>query len=359
MIKIDDKRILKDFNNKTFSGFNKPKVLKELMINLDKSLVEHSCNWCCELICAGHFLDIWNTIILFYTKYIHLGNPKLIIYISRSLSYFKSIVRNDNSGGELELRNNLEIRKMFAELICYLCFSRRQPSFRFVQIEEGDMNITNITHKFIAPDTTFGSDNIHIDDQKELFVAINELVYNLQYKNIMNSCFWVEWLIEFENTCVKKKCNCSCARRYMNHVDPKFQREVTWLIWEILLKQIESVESSCRSCLKQVCSSAFELFAVKYSRSVLKKRRGLLYFVVQLICETNLDLTKEILDGKNVEETKAIVKNIDLLFMDIKKKEVVALENSNSVIEDVSYQQNESNKQVKNSIEKLNMLNGL
>ena len=136
---INDSREFIEFTGYTFSKFKKTAVVNKLIECLQLNKIEDSINWSVELICAGHFIELWDTINEFVTKYIHLGNPRLPIYIMMRFTQFKSIVY-ENSDTELELRNVSKIRKLFAEIVYVLCFSKKKTSV--------GQNVCSKNHRF-------------------------------------------------------------------------------------------------------------------------------------------------------------------------------------------------------------------
>ena len=133
-ILINDIRTESDFKGISFSKYSKVEVRKILLEDMSKGKIEPACHWCAELICAGHFMEVWETVLFYLGKNIHLGNPKLVIYLENRYDFFKSIIENGNHSTILQLRNNNTIRKLFAEIICLLSQSKTKHSFEPIKI---------------------------------------------------------------------------------------------------------------------------------------------------------------------------------------------------------------------------------
>ena len=151
---IDDVRT--EFKNITFSNFQKSKARQELINCIYNCKIENANYWSAEFICAGHFLDLWDIIILYATKYIHCGKPKLPIYLNMRYDNFSNIINSGYSTNIIVLRNNTKIRKLFSEIICILCYSNKKHNYQQVKLNKTqEFDLTNISSKFKAPSVNF------------------------------------------------------------------------------------------------------------------------------------------------------------------------------------------------------------
>jgi hypothetical protein len=343
---INDVREQKAFKGITFSEFKKSDAKKELVNSLVKSKIEPACYWSAELICAGQYADLWDTIIGFYTKHIHIGNPKLVTYLDLRISNFKELVNNGFKDQELRLRNSEKMRKLFCEIMCVLCEARRRHCYAEVKVKKEDFDLTQMTERFKAPNVKYAESIFLKEDPKELFIAANEFAYNLAEdgKNSVSACYWMEWIMEFENICKQKKEKFKCERREFANVESKCQMDIIWIVWDIFLE-----ESKKRSNLIQrIVNSALNIFCLRYRTGCHKKRRLIMYFIIGVFTEP-FSVEEEIVKDK--AKILVITQNINKIYKQIKKNEY-------SPGTDYLYQ-NTKTSNLEKTIEKLDKMNSL
>jgi hypothetical protein len=315
---INDIRQPSCFKGESFSSFKKTEVRNKLLENMMKCKIEPACYWSAELICAGHFMDLWETILHYTGKHIHLGNPKIIPYLEMRFQVFRNIITSGKHPTEIQLRNNQTIRNLFAEVIATLTYSNRKHSFESIKInriEEFDM--TQMTERLKAPSMKYAESIFKKEDPKELFIAVNEFAYSISSErhNMLNACYWVEWVIEFDLICRKRKETCFCERRPHVSVENKYQKDIIWLIWDALQKYAIEINNPF---IIKLMTSIMNLFCIKYTTGSCKKRRYLLYFAVALLTEP-VPLDVDLISKKDIIYN--VVGKINEIYKQIKKNE--------------------------------------
>jgi len=312
---INDIRSPTDFKNTTFSKYKKTEVKEALIQSLLKSKIEHACNWSAELICAGHFMDLWEVILYYTAKHIHLANPKMATYLDLRYHAFRTIMSKSNHLFDLHLRNNPQMRQLFAEMITILAISNQKPAIETIKIDrEEEFDMTLMPERLKAPSIHYAESIFQKDDPKELYIAMNELAFHLESRNTMKACYWIEWVVEFDLLCKKKRQRCVCERRTYTG-DPKCQKDVIWLVWDVLFAR---AKAAAPEIIQKILASILNLFCIKYTNACGKRRKHLFYLAVALLTEM-VDLSVEIIKDRGVVQNS--IMKIDEIYKTIKKNE--------------------------------------
>jgi len=315
---INDDRVLDDFVGITFSMFKKSQVKRRLLTVMYNGQVEEANYWAAELICCGAFVEIWECILEFLGRHIHLGNPKLPVYISNRFRLFRDIM-NDSAGcrtSDLDLRNSNRIRRVFAEIITVLSLSRKKNKVDYVKIDkQTDFDVTRLSNHMKAPNVSYGSSIIKEGDPKEIFIAINEMGYNLtkDVKNSQLACYWVEWILEYEKRCRKRKEQCISERREFAPQNDNSGLDIIFIVWDTIIKEIKN--RSNNALILSISKALLELFNMRYSNGCKRRRRHLIYFAIALLCES-FDHKLPIVSDDDM--VKTVVSNISSVYKQVK-----------------------------------------
>jgi hypothetical protein len=122
--------------------------------------------------------------------------------------------------------------------------------------------------------------------------------------------------MEFENICKNKKEKIKCERRSKIPVESKCQMDIIWIIWDVILNEIDNKPT----IVKKVINALLSLFCLKYTSGCNKKRKYILYFAVSILCE-NVNFEEEIIRKEQKDVITNILKKIDLIYKQIKKNE--------------------------------------
>ena len=320
-VKIMDDREEDDFKGITFSKYDKNKAKLELLKAIRQREMERALHWTAELICAGHFLDLWELILLVVGKYIHIANPKLPTYIARRFDRFKTHLRGNYAGHEIDMRNDNSMRALFTEVVGMLVLSKKKPAWEpLASIKDDEFNVAKMATKLRAPNVEFASQLFQVHDPKELLVPMNELAFHVQTanRNQEMACYWLEWLLAYDTMAKRKKEPCIIQKRPDMPVPDKSRTDMIWLVWELLLAESQKRPLAITHTVMQ---ALLELFALRYAPAVKQRRRHLLYFAVALLTE-NVSWQTDLLEPSQKEQLEFTLTKKDVVYKAVKTQEV-------------------------------------
>lgn len=315
MISIQDSR--KVFKSATFSNFKKKDVCKNLTLAIYYGKHEESFFWTCELLCTNLLIDLWNVYFTLMSKYIHAYNPKLPLFIHKKYQDFKELTSKYED--DLQLRNDGNIRILFGSITLVLCESQKYTilddlTYKF------DFKIENLYENLKAPNVQYIEYIWLPHDPKEYVIPFNELIYHLQVtKQKTDIHFWINWIIQYDALCRKKKKIILCYPRKMySNKNDKLSNNIIWIIWDILIKlSKESPHQILNNIVVVIC----ELFSTRYAISCNKSRIHMIYHCIELLLlNQTIDFTMDILKQKNTLSN--LEENLNVVFEQIKKHEI-------------------------------------
>jgi hypothetical protein len=319
-VEINDIRSAADFKSCSFSQYKRSAVAKELTNCIAKGRVEAAVHWCAELVCAGHFGDVWECVVTALGRYV--GHAKLVIYAETRLAAFREIFAQGLFVREIDIRNRADVRALFAEVVCVLALAPKRPVVEPMKLDKDEgFDISMLQERLVAPDTGFGEAIFVKEDPEELFVAVNELAFALSggTASLATAWYWIEWVIEFAAMCTRRKTRCRCRRREFAPVEPARQMDVIWLVWDALRRRAEAQSRLAAAAV----DAAMALFAINYPPAAAKRRRYIIYFAAGLAVDCASGNTSIIAD-KDKPVLHSVLAQLDELYGDIKKNEVGA-----------------------------------
>lgn len=349
---INDVRTDKEFKGISFSGYKLTEVKANFVRCLKENKIEEACYWSAEMVCSSHYVELWDAIIGYYSKYIHLANPKMANYLEHRIQLFIDIIKN-YAGRDLLARNNLKIRHLVCEVVCMICSSKKSNLCADVKITETQKDISTIRDMYQAPNVKFLENVFTEDDPRELFIPTNELCYQLSEDggNTYAACFWIEWMIDHVKGACKRGAKLMCKRRpFLDISIPgPLQMDPVWLVWEAITRETASRK---KPLLKTVVQSLLYLFSLKYTAGTYVKRKYLLFFAVSLLT-LPMNIEKEPLVSPQAKELLDVVKGkINNVYRQIKT-------NEHSPGTDYLFNGLDRRSNLEKSLQKLELLNGV
>lgn len=278
---INDIRSFEEFKKKSFSGFKKNDIISAVLKAIESKKVENACFWTAECIISGYSLLLWEKLINFSTKIIHINNPKLPSYLLRKNKVFMNqISRLDSKSKDryLFLRNSQMVRNLFFDVVSSLATSSKTKRYdKYPKInDQEDFNFTNIQKRLCAQMNILPGHIIHFNDPDELRIIINEIFTLLKNKQFGydKCCYWILWLMRYEAIHKKKKTPWIIDEREIEGIPKKYRGNIVWVLWDIIF---EEMKLRSNQQIKKQINSLYELYKCNYTVGKRAARVSILF----------------------------------------------------------------------------------
>lgn len=301
----------------TFSNYKKSTVIKKLNHALYYQKIEEAFFWTCELMCSNLYLDMWNVFFIFVSKYIHIDNPRLPLFLKKKYTDFIEIAHNVCD--DFSLRNRDDIRVLFCSISLILCLSNKYTILDDLNYKF-NFKIENIYENLKAPNMDYVEFIYKQHDPKEYIIPFNEFIYHLlETKNKIDITYWINWIIHYDSLCNSKKKHIFCQQRdIFQHKNDKLSKNIIWILWDTILKATEKDKSKP---IQEIIKSIFYLFSCRYAVSFNKKRKVMIYHCIELYLRDTINIELPVI--KNKESVfQHLPYNVNIIFEQLKKKEV-------------------------------------
>lgn len=232
--KINDTRKSCDFKTITFCGAIKTQVLTALNKSIQEEKLDASNYWALQLLLSGYCTSLFDKLISVASKNINISNPLLPTFLLNKMNSFKQIMKSYNKDSQLQLRNNQEMRHLIVELVTIITLSRKRKLENIPKLKQSDFSINIFKTKLESNENNNIKHILKENDPSEIRIAANELLFQLNNKNMNKALYWLSWILEWEKIHIKKYKIFNISDRYYEGIDNKYSKNIIWLIWDII-----------------------------------------------------------------------------------------------------------------------------
>ena len=177
----------------------------------------------------------------------------------------------------IHYRNNQTIRNLLFDIITVLTLTTKTKRYdNYPKINETtDFFFENIKLRLKAHANFVPDNMIQFTDPEELKIIINEIMF--QYKNFASgyevTSYWLSWVVMWEKINKKKKIKWEIEERKVTNVNPKYCKDVMWLVWQTILTEANERDEKT----KLQISSLYNLYKHNYTPGKKTSRIPLIY----------------------------------------------------------------------------------
>lgn len=316
----------------SYTGYSKTAVLSAWQKCLQKQQYEEACHWTAELDASGWQAGIWQKLIVYASKHVHVHCPKLPLLLARNYAYYQLYCIQHTqrlADPKYQPRNHPQLQQNLCQLIGLVTLSSKGPVYCLPSIDVSKVNDSDLvigTHTWLMPHKSDA-------DNKNVLRMLSTLMCHVEKKCTHKMVYWLSVLIEYDKHQKRKKTPITMAGRkpllpddaYYKHVylEGSNTTDWVWLLW-LGLAQGASAFSKPHACINTLKALCY-LFALDYTTSKRNTRMPLLLHALQLVC-ADVDWTASVYQSVKMDMIAKACTNVHLLYSDIVRRRAVLVE---------------------------------
>ena len=323
-------------SKQSYTGYTKSAVLSQWQKCLQKQQYEEACHWTAELDASGWQADVWQKLIIYASKHVHIHCPRLPLLMARNYAYFQLYCIRYAKTIHLprhQPRNQVQLQQNVCQLIGLVALSAKGPVYSLPQIDVSKVNDSELvcgTHAWLMPHKSDA-------DNKNVLRMLSTMFCHVENKCVHKMVYWLSVLVEYDKHQKKNKTPATMAGRKPLLPDDRSYRHVyleganatdwVWLLWRGLAQGAMAFGKS-QDCICTLKALSY-LYALDYTTSKRNTRMPLLLHAMHLVC-TDVDWTQSVYHSANKELIVKACTNIHMMYNDIVDNRVKRLEASTS-----------------------------
>lgn len=298
-------RDTRKFDKTSYSQYNKKSVFTEWSKAILHAQYETACHYVAEIDCSLWQDELWEKMIIFASRHIHLHNPSLPTFLNRQFTKYLELLKNETP---TRLRNNESHRKILCQLTGIFVYSGKGPTYELPKIETNSSKIEelkNYSRHYVTQLTIKQGDSIL------LMTLLNGIFNYLEDGLIHKALECLAILLNIEKEMKKNKTDFIIENRIHKWIPAKFKNDWIWILWEGLLTWKHKNEIVCESI-----KSLLSLFSFQYLPTKKTSRIYLIINAFLLVCQP-LNINQPIIDQQFMNIIKQACQNVNMMYKEI------------------------------------------
>ena len=283
---IHDIRTSSDFKGITISGYKRKDVINAFQTTIINSKLEDAIRWCVELHSTGLNKIIMDTLKNTYFRYIHINNPKFLLYLLKREESYKRCVDKYPKKHEIFSRNDQELRNLYAELTAIATLTKKNNIFinkSLPTINQRSFEKEELAKRIISKNLDPINEYIFNDTSKEIKLALNEIYTNLlssKYGTFQTCIYWYLGIEKMDKN-IQKEIPMKYNSEFSNHW--------AFIIWDIIKnfckKEASKIEMNNNFFIKKLC----HIYKKNFKINNVAKNKYLIFIAFHII-KNNINL---------------------------------------------------------------------